>query len=148
MGWQSIEIKSKGRDDRDIFVRGVRIVSLNRRGELRFNSTAWHTMRDGGDGVVVMYDAERQAFGIRRTSLTANNAIMPRRVERRMAWRVPIGRILKKLGIEISATLTFREPRFDPVRKDLLILELDRAYVSRRTLNHWNLKHQIGETKL
>lgn len=131
MGWQVIE-----RVEKDGSRVKIRSVSLSRRGVLRFSRKAWKAMPGIGEFAVMMYDAELRRIGIRRVMPSDKNCIKVQYHRGYDSSRlIGIKRLLDRFDIKITETLTFREPLFDD--RNVLILELDRAYVSERTTKHW-----------
>ncbi len=131
MGWQVIE-----RFEKDGSKVKIRSVSLSPRGVLRFSRKAWQAMPGEGEFAVMMYDAELRRIGIRRVMPNEKNCVNVKYHRSYLSSRlIFIKRLLDRFDINITETLTFREPLFD--EKNVLILELDRAYVSERTTRHW-----------
>jgi hypothetical protein len=103
-------------------------VSLNRRGEIAMNDSAFERIGRPAT-VTLMYDGANRAVGV-KFPVPADRHFFPvRRYGRGGKMRiVRAARALKQFGIEVERTLVFRDVTVEVFRKEpMLVLPLDAA---------------------
>jgi hypothetical protein len=101
-------------------------VSLNRRGEIVMNATAFSAIHAPASVALFYYAAER-CIGVKCPVAADRNFFPVRRYGRGRRMRIVRGaRLLKQFGLEIERTLVFVNPERAMLRGEpMLILRLD-----------------------
>jgi hypothetical protein len=112
-------------------------ISINKRGDIVLNDTAWWEL-DRPEGIRLLYDEARRRIGLVKVDPGARNAFQVRSVCGRPGKIVRAARLLRQFDIKIDRTIAFRT--LPEETKNVFVLDLTTAVVSRKVTHHWRRK--------